>query len=371
MKKNIKKLFQIKLILTFLIFSLVVNAQVHPDFTLVKSIPTSPVKNQYQTGTCWCFATISFLETEAIRMGKPVFDLSEMYIVKHAYNDKAVKYIRYHGKANFGEGGQAHDVLNVIRKYGVVPEDVYTGLKNGNTVHNHAEMENMLEGMLKGLASSQALVSPSSWLPVFNSAVENYLGPEPSEFKFQGKNYDALNFSKNVVGINPDDYVELTSYKTYPYNQKVDLEIPDNWSHDLYYNIPINDLMSVIDNALNNGYSVAWDGDVSEEDFNHGAGTAVLSLKETDGIILNGIEDMRQNTFNDYTTTDDHLMQLTGLAKDKDGALFYLTKNSWGENSNQFGGYLYMSKWYVQLKSIAILVHKDAIPKELKKKLGI
>jgi len=371
MKKNIKNLFQIKLILILLISSIVANAQVHPDFTTVKSIPTSPVKNQYQTGTCWSFATISFLETEALRMGKPLFDLSEMYIVKHAYNDKAKKYVRYQGKANFSEGGQAHDVLNVIRNFGIVPEEAYTGLKNGNTAHNHSEMENVLSGMLKGLVGSKNVAPSANWSSAFNATVENYLGTEPTEFKYQGKSYDPSNFAKNVAGINPDDYIELTSYKTYPYYKKVDLEIPDNWSHDQYYNVSINDMMSVIDNALNTGFSVAWDGDVSEEDFNHGEGTAVLSLRETDGIIINGIEEMRQITFNDFTTTDDHLMHITGYAKDKDGALFYLTKNSWGENSNQYGGYLFMSTWYVQLKSVAILVHKDAIPKDLKKKLGI
>lgn len=371
MKKNIKKLFQVTLILIFLISSLLVNAQVHPDFTIIKSIPTSSVKNQYQTGTCWSFATISFIETEALKMMKPMLDLSEMYIVKHAYNDKAQKYMRYHGKSNFSEGGQAHDVLNVMRKSGLVPEEAYTGLQKGNSIHNHSEMESVLEGMLKGLTGAEPLAPSPLWSSAFNSTIENYLGKEPTEFKFQGKNYNPSKFSKEIVGLNPDNYVELTSYKTYPYNQKIDLEIPDNWSHDLYYNVSVNDFMSVIDNALNTGYSVAWDGDVSEEDFSHSAGTAVLSMKEADGIIFNGIEEMRQNTFDNYSTTDDHLMHITGLAKDKDGAIFYLTKNSWGENSNKFGGYLYMSTWYVQLKSIAILVNKEALPKELRKKLGI
>jgi bleomycin hydrolase len=177
--------------------------------------------------------------------------------------------------------------------------------------------------------------------------------------------------NSQVVGINPDDYIELTSYKIYPYYKLTDLEIPDNWSHDLYYNMPINDIVAIIDNAVNNGYSVAWDGDVSEEDFNHNEGTAVLSMKESDGIIMDGIEKMRQSSFDNFTTTDDHLMHITGLAKDNNGATFYLVKNSWGENSNKYGGYLYMSGWYVQLKTIAILVHKDAIPKEIRKKLGI
>ena len=180
-----------------------------------------------------------------------------------------------------------------------------------------------------------------------------------------------VKFSNEVVGIKPDDYVELTSYKDYPYYEAIDLELPDNWSHDLYYNLPPNDLMRIIDNALMTGYSVCWDGDVSEEDFSHKDGTAVLALEESDGIILNGIEDMRQTTFDNYSTTDDHLMHLTGLARDKNNAVFYLTKNSWGTDRNEFGGYLYMSKWYVQLKTVAVMVHKDAIPKDLRKKMKL
>jgi len=225
--------------------------------------------------------------------------------------------------------------------------------------------------MLNGLIENTQKGPSPAWLPAFNSSVESFLGKAPAEIKYQNKNYDPIKFSKDVVRINPDDYIEITSYKDYPFYKLVDLEIPDNWAHGLYYNIPIGELMQIIDNALNNGYSVCWDGDVSEEDFNHSAGTAVLSIKESDGIIINGITDMRQKTFDDYTTTDDHLMHLTGMARDKNGSIFYLTKNSWGENSNKYGGYLYMSQWYVQLKTIAIMVHKDAIPKELKKKLGL
>jgi len=371
MKKNINKLFPLMLINLFVITNGITIAQVHPEFTISKSIPTSPVKNQGKTGACWSFATISFIETEAIRKGKPLFDLSEIYIVKHAYNDKANKYVRYQGKSNFSQGGQGHDVFNVIRKFGLVPEEVYTGLQKDNLIHNHSEMVSVLEGMLKGLLGGQKAKPSTTWRPAFNSLIEYYLGTEPAEFKFQGKNYNPSNFAKEVVGINPSDYIELTSYKIYPLNQKVDLEIPDNWSHDLYYNLSINDLMNVVDNAINSGYSVLWDGDVSEVDFNHEEGTAVVSLNESDGITINGIEEMRQTTFDDFSTTDDHLMHITGIAKDKEGAIFYLTKNSWGEARNKFGGYLYMSKPYVQLKSIAIMVHKDAIPLDIKKKIGL
>jgi bleomycin hydrolase len=355
----------------FLSFGMMLNAQIHPDFTITKKIQTTPVKSQGRTGTCWSFATISFLETEAIRMGKPSLDLSEMFIVRNAYKDKAIKYVRYHGKANFSEGGQAHDVINTIKKYGLVTDEDYSGLQYGSNFHNHGELFNSLDGILKGVAESPGNKPTTAWFSAFDSALESYLGKTPASFTYQGKNYDPLKFAREVAGINPDDYIELTSYKIYPYYKMADLEIPDNWSHNLYYNVTINDIMAIIDNALNNGYSVAWDGDVSEEDFNHSEGTAVLSMTESDGIIMNSIDNMRQSTFDNYTTTDDHLMHITGLAKDSNGAIFYLTKNSWGENSNKYGGYLYMSNWFVQLKTVAILVHKDAVPKDIKKKLGI
>ena len=366
--KYIRNLFLIGLLIAF---TGNISAQYHPDFTIIKQVKASPVKSQGRTGTCWCFATTSFIESEALRQGKGLFDISEMYTVHNTYTAKAVKYIRYHGNTSFSEGGQAHDVLNSVRKFGLVPENVYPGLNYGKKKHNHEELFDVIDGMLKGLLKSKMRPISEQWLPSFNAILDNYLGKKPETFKYKGKTYTPQQFAKDIVGFNPDDYIEFTSYKTYPYYQKVDLELPDNWSHNLYYNIPVNDLMAIIDNALNTGYSVDWDGDVSEDEFNHRNGTAVLSLDDSDGIILNGIETMRQKTFDDQTTTDDHLMHLTGIAKDKNGSIFYLTKNSWGENSNKYGGYLYMSKWFVQLKTLAIMVHKDAIPKDLRKKLGI
>jgi bleomycin hydrolase len=370
-----RKEFIIKIVFTLSIVlyysNLTITAQIHPDFTITKNIKTTPVKNQYSTGTCWCFATLSFLETEALRLGKPELNLSEMYIVRYTYNSKAIKYFRNQGKANFGEGGQAHDVLNVIKEHGVVTEDAYPGLQYGYKTHNHRELSSVLESILKTVTANPENTPTTAWLPAFNAVIETYLGKAPTEVNYLGKSYDPVKFSKEIAGINPDDYIELTSYKTYPYYKQASIEIPDNWSHNMYYNVPIQDLMSIMDYAVNNGYSVAWDGDVSEKEFKHYEGKATLSNAETERIKESGIENLRQTTFDNYTTTDDHLMHITGLAKDKNGADYYLVKNSWGENSNQFGGYLYMSNSFAQLKTIAILVHKDAIPKEIKKKLNL
>ena len=367
MKNNV---FILSLVI-LITFSLTLKAQYHPEFKIIKQIPTSPVKSQDRTGTCWAYATTSFIETEAMRKGKGVHDISEMYSVRNAYITKAKKYLRFHGKNNFSEGGQAHDVLNEIKKHGLAPEEAYSGLNYGKKVHNHSEMFAMLNGMIKGLVNMRRAKPSEAWLLAFTSVLDTYLGKPAKEFKYNGKKYTAKEFNNKVIGFNPDDYIELTSYIDYPFYEAYELEIPDNWSHDKYYNLPINELLDVMNNALNKGYSVCWDGDMSEENFDFKAGSAVLSLKESDGIIMNGIDKMRLKTFNNFTTTDDHLMHLTGMAKDKNGTIFYLTKNSWGTDRNNYGGYLYMSQWYIQLKTIAIMVHKDAIPKHLRKKMGI
>jgi len=351
--------------------SITIKAQHHPKFTITKQIPTSPVKSQDRTGTCWSFATTSFIETEAIRLGKGLHDISEMYSVRNAYITKAKKYLRFRGKNNFSEGGQAHDVLNEIAKHGLMPESIYSGLIYNNKKHNHSEMFTMLNGMMKGLVGMRKAKPSEVWLSAFTATLDTYLGKPKKEFEYKGKKYTPKEYSKNVIGFNPDDYVELTSYKDYPFYKAFDIELPDNWSHDRYYNLPLSEFLDVINNALNKGYSVCWDGDISEEDFDYRAGSAVLSLKESDEIIMNGIDEMRLKTFNNFTTTDDHLMHLTGMAKDENGTIFYLTKNSWGTNRNKYEGYLYMSQWYVQLKTIAIMVHKNAIPKHLRKKMGI
>jgi len=364
-----------KNILTLLIISILgmtsVFGQTHSEFTIVNQVKTTPVKEQALTGTCWSYATTSFIETEALRMGKKEYNLSEMFFVYHAYLQKAQDYVMFHGKANFSEGGQAHDVLNVIKEYGLVTEEAYDGIEYDLVFHNHAEMVENLTSIVENAAKKEkVLLAP--WYIAFKSVLESYLGKTPVNFTVDGKEFNPKSFNTSEIGFKPADYIEFTSFSHHPYYEEFDLEVPDNWSHDRYMNVPIDELMKIMDNALDKGYSIDWDGDVSEDNFEKGytTGKAFLREKDINKIQEKGFQRYRQETFENYTTTDDHLMHIVGTAKDKDGRLFYMTKNSWG-NYNGFGGYLYMSKEYVKLKGLAILVHKDAVPKDIAKKCGL
>ncbi len=354
-----------------LLSSISLLGQTHPDFTIIKQVKTTPVKEQALTGTCWSFATTSFIETEALRLGKKEYDLSEMFFVYHTYLQKAQDYVMFHGKANFSEGGQAHDVLNVVKEFGIVPESAYKGIAYDLPFHNHAEMVENLTSIVENAAKKEKVLLPP-WYLAFKSVLDSYLGVPPVNFKVGEKEFNPKSFNEIEIGFKPEDYVEFTSYTHHPFYELFDLEIPDNWSHDRYMNVPIDDMMRIIDNAIDNGYSIDWDGDVSEDNFEKGykTGKAILREKDITRIQDQGFQRYRQKTFENYTTTDDHLMHIVGTAKDKDGRLFYLTKNSWG-NYNGFGGYLYMSKEYVKLKGLAILVHKDAIPRDIAKKCAL
>ena len=363
-------------------------------FTTIVDIPTTTVKNQQSTGTCWCFAGISYIETELLRLGAPEINLSEMYIVRLAYTQKAKRYFRVHGKGNYSEGGQAHDVLNVVKENGFVPESVYSGNRYGSDFHIHKEMVKSTKSMLDEIVKKPNRVITPVWEESVNGVLDTYMGKTPEEFTYEGAKITPVAYAKKL-GFNADDYIELTSYSHHPFYEKINLEVPDNWSDDLYYNIPMNEMMDVMNHALNNGFSVCWDGDVSEKGFSHKNGYAVLPANKTTDMtdseiakwekdldkdkksaFANGKEpevdqELRQITFDNFETTDDHLMHLTGMVKDQNGTIYYKTKNSWADNSNKFGGYLNMSEAYVKLKTVAIMVHKDAIPKVLKKKLGL
>ena len=361
----------ILILFTSTLFSQEKKSKIPHQFEIVKKVETSSVKSQGRTGTCWAFATTSFIETEIMRLGNGEFDLSEMYFIRKDYPIKAEKFVRYHGSSNFGTGGLGHDVLNTLSKCGIVPESVYGGKLVDSTKYNHSEMHGVLESMLKSIVAQKNI--STLWKPAFNSVLDVYLGELPTKFTFDGTEQTPKSFAKSL-DFNPDDYVEFTSYTHIPFYKKANLEIPDNWSNAEYYNIPIDELISLMNNSIELGYSFLWDGDVGKDYF-YRCGYAVIPTDEweendepeTEKIIT---QKMRQISFDTFVTTDDHLMHITGVAKNQNGTKFYYTKNSWG-NDKGYDGYWYMSESYVRLMTISIMVHKDVIPKDLKEKLKI
>lgn len=349
-------------------------------FEMIHQVKTTPVKNQSKTGTCWSFATASFIETELLRMGKGEHILSPMWFVRHVYPDKAQRFVRYSGTSNFSVGGQGHDVLNVIREKGIVPEVNYKGMNIGEEEHNHGEMAEILDSYVNAVKRNKGGKITPKWQEGFESILDIYLGKSLNQFNYLGRSFSPTSF-RDSLGFNPNNYVEFTSYTHHPFYSKFDLEIPDNWSHDYYYNIPFGEMISLIDSALARGYSVLWDGDTSEKGFDRKKGIAIIPQVEIEEIDTDEkkteepvnekfiTQEMRQETFDNQTTTDDHLMHITGMAKDQRGYKFYYVKNSWGTKDKKYDGYWYMSEIYIRLKTIAIMVHKDAVPAWLKNKL--
>ncbi|GKG72609.1 aminopeptidase [Parabacteroides sp. AM58-2XD] len=367
------------------------------QFTEVVTVPATPVKNQAATGTCWCFATTSFMESELLRMGKGEYDLSEMFIVRQKYmNQLQDNYLR-RGEGNIGQGSLAHTFKNAYRQVGIVPEEVYKGINYNSERHNHSEMAQYMK------AIADVAVKNKKRSPEYDKLIQNlfdtYLGQLPATFTYKGKEYTPKTFAESL-GLNMDDYIELTSFTHHPYYVKFDVEVPDNWEHQLMYNLPLDEMIETVDYALNNGFTVCWDGDVSEKGFSFKNGVAinpevkkVEDLSNTDRARFEKMDEkerleevykfeqpypevkvtpeVRQEGFEAFVTTDDHLMHLTGIAKDQNGTKYYITKNSWGTDRNKFGGYLNMSESFVRAKTIYVMVHKDAIPKAIKTKLGL
>ena len=349
------------------------------QFTPVNDIKVTSVKDQAQTGTCWCFATISFLEAELLRQSKGEYDLSEMFVVRNNYTDRIFDNYLRRGHGNINPGSIAHMATQAIEKYGIVPESVYHGINYDSPRHNHGEMS----AYLKGIADVS--VNLKNLSPEYNKLIKSlfdiYLGEMPEKFQYNGKEYTPMSFAKMLGFDDMSDYVELTSFTHHPFYEQVPLEIPDNWDNARLWNVPLDEMMRIIDNALENGYTVAWDGDLTAGEFNHNRGIAICPKPEdfAEAVKLEKVypdrvvtQEMRQKDFETFRTVDDHLMHLTGLFTDQNGNKFYKTKNSWGEGRNpEMKGYLYMSKAYLQMRTVSIMVHKDAIPKDIRKKLNL
>lgn len=355
-------------------------------FTVVKSLDATAVQNQNQTGTCWSFSSLSFFESELIRMGKgKEFNLSEMFIARKAYPLKADNYIRMHGRANMAEGGGFSDVVNVIRKYGMVPEEVYTGKKNPKDQHNHSVLEATLKGIVAAAADDKnTKIDFENTHNAVESTCDAFLGKVPEKFTYKGKEYTPKSYAE-ATGINPDDYVFLTSYTHHPFYSKFTLEVPDNWNWDQMYNLPLNEFQEVMQNAINTGFSFAWAADVSEKGFRFKEGLAIVpetpisemndetkqDLFKKPHAQFKVTQENRQLAFDNYETQDDHGMHIVGIVKDQNNTPYYIVKNSWGKDRNECDGYFYASESYVLYKTTSIMLHKKAIPAAIAKKLNI
>ncbi len=364
------------------------------NFTVMKELPITSVKNQNSSGTCWCFSAISFLESEVIRIkgikdAAQYPDLSEMYVVSWSYKDRADKYVRLNGNLTFGAGSEADDVLDVIRDYGIVPQEAMPGKQK---LPVHGELDAVTKAYAEAIAKKPNRGSLSeNWKAGFDGIVDNFLGVPPTSFEVNGKTYTPASY-RDELGIVPDDYVTITSFTHHPFYTKFAIEVCDNWRWDTAYNVPLDEMMQILKDAIEKGYTAAWGADVSERGFSRN-GVAVLidaaaAIPQTDYQRLTGdatpgqrpqvkspeeikaTQEYRQKAFDEQSTTDDHGMHIYGIAKDQNGTTFYLVKNSWGE-TGKYKGIWYASENFVAGKTIDIVVHKDALSKDMKKKLGI
>ena len=366
-----------------------------PDyqFTTVKAAPITSIKNQASSGTCWAFSAISFLESEAIRLGKITDeakypDFSEFYVVSNSYKERAEKYIRLDGKLGFSAGSGAGDVFDVVRNHGIVPSVEMTGMNYGSPLPQQSELDAVLLNYVQAVSKTRGTLS-TAWKRGFDAVVDEYLGKAPETFTVDGKTYTPASY-RDAMKINPDDYVELTSFTHHPFYTWFALEVCDNWRGSQSYNVPIDELMAVLDNALENGYTVCWGADVSHSGFTRN-GLAILvdeqatkagsdqehwvGKEEGKPAPLKIVEstptqESRQIEFDNKTMTDDHGMHIFGIAKDQDGKKYYMVKNSWGV-TGKYDGIWYATEAFVKAQTLDITVHKDVLTKELKKKLGV
>ncbi|MBQ7610951.1 MAG: aminopeptidase [Bacteroidales bacterium] len=366
-------------------------------FTTVKENPVTSIKNQYRSGTCWCFSALSFLESEAIKAKnltdeKTWPDLSEMFVVRYAYHDRAIKYVRLDGKLNFAQGSDFGDVLEVVRDYGIISQEAYTGMNYGTPLPVQGELNAGLRGYLDAIRTNPNQKLTPNWVKGFDGIMDAYLGEVPETFEVNGVTYTPESY-RDALGINTDDFIGLTSFTHHPFYKPFAIEVEDNWRWTQSWNLPLDEFMAVIDHAVENGYTVLWGGDVSEPGFTR-EGLAILlaesgktsgsdqerwtgkaeEKEEKASKTLPAEEEVtqesRQIAFDNKTSTDDHGMHLYGIAKDQNGTKYYLIKNSWGE-TGKFKGIWYMSENFCKAKTLNIVVNKKALPKDIQKKLGI
>ena len=362
-------------------------------FTTVDSVGITPVKDQNQSGTCWSFSSIGLLESELIRLGKGEFDLSEMFVVHKTMEDRARASVRTHGDVSYAPGGSFYDVIYCYKNYGMVPNDVMPGIKYDSDGHNHSELANVAGAYVNAIANGNSKRLTNVWHDGLSGIYDAYLGECPETFTYNGKEYTPQSFYQSL-GLNADDYVSLTSYSHQPFYSTFVLEIQDNWRWAESYNLPIDELMQVFDNAIMNGYTIAWASDVSESGFTRNGVATLPDVEKAQELSGSDMahwlklkpeqkqlntkpqpqkwvsQEERQVAYDNYETTDDHGMQIYGIAKDQEGGEYYMVKNSWGTDS-KYKGHWYVSKAFARYKTMNIVVHKNALPKDIAKKLGI
>ncbi len=364
-------------------------------FTTVKENPITSIKNQNRSSTCWSFSSIAFLESELLRMGKGEYDLSEMFVVHHTMVDRAENYVRYHGDSSFSPGGSFYDVMYCLRNYGMVPQEAMPGIMYGDTLPVHNELDAVAGGYMDAIVKGRMRKLTPVWKNGLSAIYDTYLGQCPEHFTYNGTDYTPMSFAQSL-GINPDDYVSLTSFTHHPFYTQMNIEVQDNWRNGLSWNLPMDEFMEVMENAINNGYTFAWGSDVSEEGFTRDGvavvpdAAAAAELTGSDMVRWTGTapggqrnqltskplpeleitQEMRQEGFDNWETTDDHGMLIFGIATDQNGKEYFMVKNSWGK-SGKYDGIWYASKAFVAYKTLNILVHKNALPAAIAKKLGL
>lgn len=364
-------------------------------FEKVKEIPVTPVKDQHRSSTCWSYSALGFYEAELLRITGKEYDFSEGYIVYKTYQGKADKYVRYHGTCNYSPGGLFHDIEWVWNNFGLMPESAYTGMVDPDTLFIHSELMSVTKGFLDGAIKNSNRKLSTNWKNAFDGILDAYLGEVPQDFIYEGVKYTPESFAKSLK-INPADYINITSWNHHPFYTQFVYELSDNWLNGLIYNVQLDEMVKIIDNAIENGYTVAWAADVSDKGFSWKNGVAIMpdrvvestsgsdaehwtggtktpDLYAFDGNVIEKDVDQetRQEGFENWTTTDDHGMVLCGIYKDQRGNKFYKVKNSWGVNSGKYDGFFYVSVPYVKMNTISILVNKNSVPKDIKKKLDI